>query len=131
MSTAAIRAKLAARGIAFEPPYGCLWCGDEQHHHGKQWAPIVGVHSWTAPDGKVILERMLRRLAARPPRLVTARDRLRAVHADAYPSPDGDPVCATCHRTDCPRYWRIQDRLDRQRAAARALLPAADYEEPW
>ncbi|NED31084.1 hypothetical protein [Streptomyces sp. SID8499] len=92
-----------------------------------------GWHSWEPPSDWLILERMLFRLASRPPRLVTVRDRLRAVHADAYPSPDGDPVCATCDRTDCPRYWRIQDRIDRQRAAARALLPAADYdeEEPW
>lgn len=83
-------------------PYGCLWCGDEEHHHGQQWTPIVGMHPWTAPHDRLILERMLFRLAARPARPITVRDRLRAVHADAYPSPDGDPVCATCHRTDCP-----------------------------
>jgi hypothetical protein len=49
---------------------------------------------------------------------------MRAVHADAYPSwPDGDPVCATCHNPDCPRYWRIQNRLDQQTAARRAAHP--------
>ncbi|MFF9309931.1 hypothetical protein ACF1BS_03380 [Streptomyces sp. NPDC014748] len=90
------------------------------------------MHSWTAPDDRLILERMLHRLATRPPRLVTVQDRLRAVHGDVFTSwPEADPVCATCHRGDCPRYWRIQARIDWQRAAARALLPAADYEEPW
>lgn len=56
--------------------------------------------------------------------------RLLAVHAGAYAGPDGDPICATCHRGDCPRYWRIQHRLDRQDRARRAALPPATYDEP-
>lgn len=65
MTTAAIRQKLAARGIEFEAPFGCRWCGDERHHHGHQWAPIIGLHQWMEPDQPLILERMRRRRAAR------------------------------------------------------------------
>lgn len=69
-------------------------------------------------------------MIARP---ATVQERMRAVHADAYPDWDnGDPICATCHRSDCPRYWRIQNRLDSQEAKRRASLPPALYdEEPW
>lgn len=64
---------------------------------------------------------------------MTDLPQMQAVHAAAYTSwPDGDPICATCHRGDCPRYWRIQQRLDQQEAARRAELPPAAYEEePW
>ncbi|MFF8589971.1 hypothetical protein ACF061_00785 [Streptomyces sp. NPDC015220] len=118
--------------LDFAVPYGCLWCGEERHLHGRRWRSSVGVHSWTPPDEELILDRMQRRRAARPARPVTAQDRMRAVHADAYPGTGGDPICATCHRIDCPRYWRIQNRLDTERAAARTVLLAADYdEEPW
>ncbi|MEZ7005703.1 hypothetical protein [Streptomyces sp. AD55] len=63
----------------------------------------------------------------------TLQDRMQAVHADAYTDwPSGDPICATCHRPDCPRYWRIQDRLDRERAARGATMPVVTWEEePW
>lgn len=69
-------------------------------------------------------------MIARP---ATVKERMQAVHADAYTSwPDSDPICATCHRGDCPRYWRIQRRLDQQEAKRRAELPPAFYEEePW
>ncbi|NEA52406.1 hypothetical protein [Streptomyces sp. SID10815] len=56
------------------------------------------------------------------------------MHAEAYVDGDsGDLVCTTCRRRDCPRYWRIQNRLDAEAAARRALLPAAGYDEepPW
>lgn len=64
---------------------------------------------------------------------MTDLPRMQAVHAAAYPAgPDGDPICATCHHGDCPRYWRIQQRLDQQEAKRRAELPPAFYEEePW
>jgi hypothetical protein len=63
----------------------------------------------------------------------TAQERMQAVHADAYTNwPTGDPICATCHNGNCPRYWRIQQRLDSQEAKRRASLPPALYdEEPW
>lgn len=133
MTTAAIRQKLANRGIAFEPPYGCRWCGDEAHRHGSQWAPIIGMHQWKQPSQAEILERMRRRRANRLARPGTAQERMQAVHADAYTSwPDGDPICATCHRIDCPKFWRIQNRLDSHEAKRRRNLPPASYdEEPW
>lgn len=78
-------------------------------------------------------EQMRRRRHNRPARPATVQERMQAVHADAYTAwPDGDPICATCHRADCPRHWRIQNRLDQQEAQRRAELPAALYdEEPW
>ena len=61
---------------------------------------------------------------------MTDLPRMQAVHAAAYPAgPDGDPICATCHHGDCPRYWRIQQRLDQQEAARRASLPPAVHGE--
>ena len=80
-----------------------------------------------------IRERLWRRQANRLAYPPTVQERTRAVHAAAYPAgPDGNPICATCHRGDCPRYWRIQNRLDQQEAARRAeLLPALYEEEPW
>ncbi|MCX4232033.1 hypothetical protein [Streptomyces ortus] len=133
MTTAAIRARLAARGITDTPPYGCTWCGDEQHHHGSQWAPIIQLHQWEQPSLDVIWERMMRRRADRVTRPATTEERRLAVHADAYTSwPDGDPTCATCHRVDCARYWRIQRHLDSREAQRRAELPPSVYdEEPW
>ncbi|MFD7705671.1 hypothetical protein [Streptomyces sp. NPDC059786] len=131
MATAAIRAKMAARGITEEPPYGCSWCGDERHHHGSQWAPIIGLHQWVEPDQKLILARMTSRradrFAAEPPKY----------HATTGWAVDdtgesADEYCADCKTDGCPRYWRIQDRLDRQEAARRAALPRVGWdEEPW
>ncbi|WP_198533526.1 hypothetical protein [Streptomyces sp. AcH 505] len=74
---------------------------------------------------------MRARRANRPAVLVTTRDRMRAIHADAYTA-DENPRCATCHTDNCPRYQRIQDRLYQQHLARVALLPADTYtEEPW
>lgn len=65
MTTAAIRARLAARGITDEPPFGCISCGEERHFHGRLWAPIAQTHSWEQPRQAEILERMRRRRANR------------------------------------------------------------------
>lgn len=80
-----------------------------------------------------ILERTRRRRANRTTQPATVQERMQAVHADAYTAwPTGDPICATCHNGNCPRYWRIQRRLDQQEAVRRASLPPAVYdEEPW
>lgn len=105
---------MTVKRITFESPYGCRWCGDEQHHHGSQWAPIIGMHQWMEPSQAMILERMTRRRA----------DRLAAVppvfHATTGWAPDhtgesADPYCADCGREACPRWARIQTRLDQQR----------------
>ncbi|WP_145503154.1 hypothetical protein [Streptomyces sp. CFMR 7] len=112
-------------------PSGCQHCGINQREHMQRWKPPVGWHQWAAPTQAQIKARMQARRAARTPSPATVQDRMRAAHADAYPAPE-DPRCATCHRDDCPRYWRIQERLDQQAAARRALLPTAAYdEEPW
>ena len=114
MITASIREKLAARGITSEPPYGCRWCGDEQHHHGQQWAPIVGMHSWMEPSQAMILERMRRRRAA----CLSAELTLYHATTGWSPASDGesaDPYCADCGRESCPRWTRIQVRLDQIR----------------
>lgn len=105
---------MAAKRITFEAPYGCRWCGDEQHHHGSQWAVIIGMHEWLEPSQAMILERMRRRrdvrLTAEPPKYhaTTAWD----------PAPDGesaDPYCADCQTPVCFRWSRIQARLDHHR----------------
>ncbi|MFE5368179.1 hypothetical protein [Streptomyces mirabilis] len=107
--TAAIREQLAARGIRHEPPYGCSWCGDEQHHHGSQWAPIVGLHQWMEPSQAVILERMRRR---------------RANGLDAELSGESaDPYCADCKTDGCRQWMRIQTRVDNRRMELDGINP--------
>ncbi|MFF8422869.1 hypothetical protein [Streptomyces sp. NPDC015680] len=113
-------------------PSSCRHCGLDEREHMQRWKTGAGWHTWTPPTQDQIKQRMRDRRAARPPRHVTVQDRMRAVHADAYAA-DDEPQCATCHRDECPRYWRIQDRLERQRAARRALLPPFPYDDepPW
>ncbi|MEU8469529.1 hypothetical protein AB0F30_16670 [Streptomyces sp. NPDC029006] len=103
-----------AKQLTFESPYGCAWCGDEKHHHGSQWAPIIGLHTWRRPTQDQIKERMWRRLNAR----------LNAgplkYHATTAWAPDhtgesADPYCADCKTDVCHRWSRIQTRLDQQR----------------
>ncbi|MYW46376.1 hypothetical protein [Streptomyces sp. SID161] len=97
--------------LTFESPFGCSWCGDEQYHHGSQWAPIIGLHEWRQPTQEQIKERMLRRLDdrlnAEPPKY----------HATTAWAPDhtgesADPHCADCKTDVCHRWSRIQTRLD-------------------
>nr|WTC12536.1 hypothetical protein OHA15_33860 [Streptomyces anthocyanicus] len=114
MSTATIRAKLSARGIDYEPPYGCTWCGDEQHHHGSQWAPIIGMHQWMQPSQSMILERMRRRRANRMTAAPTLYHATTAWAADST-GESGEPYCADCKTDGCPRWMRVQARLDEQR----------------
>jgi hypothetical protein len=42
-------------------PNGCRWCGIARLHHGGQWAPDVGWHTWVAPSDEQRKERMHRR----------------------------------------------------------------------
>lgn len=47
-------------------PFGCRWCGDEQHHHGRQWTPrFEQGHYWVRPTNAQILKRMKARREAR------------------------------------------------------------------
>ena len=105
---------MAVKRLTFEAPYGCRWCGVEKHRHGRRWAVIVQMHSWMEPSQAMIRERMLRRLDARlnaePPKY----------HATTAWAPDhtgeeGIPYCADCKTDGCPRWARIQTRLDQIR----------------
>lgn len=141
MSTASIRAKIAARGITSEPPFGCTYCGDEQHHHGEQWTAIIGLHSWIQPTQAEILERMQRRRAA-----VLNADPAK-YHATTGWADDGsgesaDPYCADCKTDGCRRWLRIQDRLERRRLELDGINPKRRHKfgdagggwgggEPW
>lgn len=44
-----------------ESPDGCRWCGDARHHHGHQYQPGIGMHSWAQPTDRQRLERMRKR----------------------------------------------------------------------
>lgn len=105
---------MTVKRLNFESPYGCRWCGIEQRHHGRQWAPIIQMHPWMEPDQPMIRERMWRRLEVRidaePPKY----------HATTAWAPDhtgeeGIPFCADCKTDVCHRWSRIQTRLDQQR----------------
>jgi hypothetical protein len=125
---------MAARGIDFEPPYGCTWCGDEQHHHGSQWAPIIGLHQWIEPSLDMIWERMMRRradrLAAKP-----AKYHATTAWAADGTGESGDPYCADCKTDGCRLWLRVQARLDKQRwgipVKTRASARGWGGGEPW
>ena len=103
---------MAVKRLNFESPYGCRWCGDEKHHHGSQWAPIIGMHPWLEPDQAMILERMLRRLDVRlnaaPPKYHATT---RYTGSAGDPDDEGYALCADCSTDACPQYQRIQTRL--------------------
>ena len=46
-------------------PYGCRWCGEARHHHGRSWVGSRGIHVWEQPTSAQILARMRARRAAR------------------------------------------------------------------
>jgi hypothetical protein len=122
VTTATIRQKLAARGIDFAPPYGCSWCGDERHHHGSQWTPIIGMHQWVEPSQAKILERMTRRradlFAARP----TVYHATTGWAADES-GESADPYCSDCKTDGCRLWMRIQTRLDQRRMELDGINP--------
>lgn len=122
--------------LPFESPYGCSLCGDEQFHHGDQWAPLIGLHTWQEPPLAVVLARMkyrhAARLAAEPAKY----------HAVTGWSPDrtgeeGIPYCADCKTDGCRPWMRVQDRLDRQRWQLSGMphgsVPSGGWggEPPW
>ena len=96
------------------PLDGCRWCGITKHEHYRRWSRTIGWHTWTRLTDRQILARMLARRNAR----------LNAVpavyHATTAWAPDltgesADPYCADCKTDYCPRWTRIQTRLDQQR----------------
>ena len=39
-------------------PYGCRWCGEDRHQHGRSWVGSRGIHSWEQPTNAQIKARM-------------------------------------------------------------------------
>jgi hypothetical protein len=105
---------VTVKRLTFESPYGCRWCGDELHHHGQQWSPIIGMHSWLEPTQAMILERMTRRRADRLAALPPVFHATTGWAAD-HTGESADPYCADCKTDGCHRWARIQTRLDKQR----------------
>lgn len=95
-------------------PYGCAVCGDAQDHHGSQWDSTAGLHQWTRPSQLLIKQRMLARRAARLNAAPTQYHATTAWAAD-HTGESADPYCADCKTDSCPRWSRIQTRLDRIR----------------
>lgn len=46
-------------------PFGCRWCGEPQHNHGRQPLRGRGMHGWAQPTSAQILARMQARRRAR------------------------------------------------------------------
>lgn len=105
---------MTVKRITFDSPYGCRWCGIEQRRHGRRWNPVVGVHQWVEPGQAMILERMTRRRADRFAALPPVFHATTGWAAD-HTGESADPYCADCGREACPRWNRIQTRLDQQR----------------
>ena len=101
--------------LAELPLDGCRWCGViTKHEHAQRWAPEPGWHKWTPLTQEQIKERMLARRAARlsaEPTLYHATTGWAADHTGE----SATPYCADCKRDGCPRWARIQSRLDQQR----------------
>ncbi|MFF8840535.1 hypothetical protein [Streptomyces sp. NPDC015130] len=98
-------------------PYGCRWCGTEQGGHGRRWKPGAGLHVWEQPTDAQILARMRARRTAR----LAGPAPLHATTAWA-PDPDGesaDSYCRDCGTSACPRWWRIDNRLQLRRQGLR------------
>lgn len=105
---------LESRPLDFEAPYGCRWCGDEERSHGWRWQPVIGMHDWVAPALETVKERMWRRLTAYLGRPEPKYHATTAWAAD-HTGESADPYCADCKTDGCPRWLRVQARLDRQR----------------
>jgi len=72
------------------------------------------MHQWIQPSQAMVLERMTRRrasrLAAVPPVFHAVTD-----WSSDCTGEEGIPYCADCKTDACPRWSRIQTRLDQQR----------------
>jgi hypothetical protein len=97
-------------------PFGCRWCGVEQSGHGRRWIPGKGMHVWDRPTEAQVKARMLarrqERLNAETPQYHAGTD---WTGTPGDPEDPGEPMCADCRDTRCPRWMRIQQKLDRQR----------------
>ncbi|MFD7980262.1 hypothetical protein [Streptomyces sp. NPDC059071] len=95
-------------------PFGCRWCGAEERAHAQRWRPSAGWHTWVQPTRAQILARMRARRAALLNAPPTEYHATTSWSADHHGEPDAE-FCAECSREDCPRWLRVQQRLDMQR----------------
>lgn len=101
--------------IAELPLDGCRWCGViTKYEHAQRWCAEAGWHKWTPLTQEQIKARMLARRAARlsaePPKYHATTG-----WAADHTGEEGIPYCADCKTDSCPRWSRIQTRLDQQR----------------
>jgi hypothetical protein len=80
---------------AHEEPFGCLWCGDAQHHHGHQRHPVVGMHQWERPAEVQVKARMRARRA--PDTDVHRAEVLAEAAQTEITPPDNDTVARRAH----------------------------------
>ncbi|MER7047766.1 hypothetical protein [Streptomyces jumonjinensis] len=86
-------------GLAVEP-WACAECGTPEDGHGSRWVKSVGLHQWTRPSERIVLERMrarrarreLGRLRARVAELEAELLRPQGQFPEALLSASGDPV---------------------------------------
>ena len=99
------------------PPNGCQHCGVTPRQHMQQWKPPVGWHQWEQPTQAQILTRMRARRFAKVSALPTQYHATTAEYTEwnyACDTPDTTEYCADCGDSECPRWGRIQDRLEQQ-----------------
>ncbi len=95
-------------------PFGCRWCGTDQHGHGHTWTPSVGMHAWERPTNAQILARMQARRHTRLIATPVAYHALTRYSGTAgNPDDEGYALCGDCGTDACPQYQRIQTRLAR------------------
>ncbi|MFF1444179.1 hypothetical protein [Streptomyces sp. NPDC058295] len=96
------------------PLDGCRWCGITKQEHMQRWSRTAGWHVWTPLTQEQILARMLARRNARLTAVPAVYHAATGWAADST-GEEGIPFCADCKTEFCPRWSRVQARLDQQR----------------
>ncbi|MET8746357.1 hypothetical protein [Streptomyces sp. NPDC004728] len=118
--------------ITIPSPNTCRHCGLDEREHMQRWKPTAGWHMWAPPTQKQILARMRARRAARLDAAPTNYHGATAESTEwSYVSdtPDTTEYCADCGDAECPRWIRIQERLDEQRMRAYLAKYGTDRKE--
>ncbi|MEU3656469.1 hypothetical protein AB0E67_27410 [Streptomyces sp. NPDC032161] len=101
-------------------PNACRHCGIDQREHMRRWKRPAGWHEWTPPTQGQIKQRMrarrFARISALPPEChaTTAESTEWSYACD---TPCTTEYCADCGDAECPRWLRVQERLDLQSLA--------------
>ncbi|MEU9947046.1 hypothetical protein [Streptomyces sp. NPDC047939] len=101
-------------------PNACRHCGLDLREHMQRWKTGVGWHKWTPPTQDQIKTRMRARRFAHNSALPPEYHATTAEYTEwnyACDTPDTTEYCADCGDAECPRWMRVQDRLDEQRLA--------------